>query len=142
MTWLQELHRRLGGQYQQSGEQVGDRRAAMLLKHAGRREAGMAEALGEWLDRTERDNLQSYFQYVIQDNDLSLFDSLQIRTDMSADEVADAMTKVISRMALLYRRLAEMSDFEAAAELFSRLADRSESERDQVAASLQQLKDL
>jgi hypothetical protein len=65
-----------------------------------------------------------------------------LRAETSADDAAESVIKAISNLALLYRRLSEMADFEAAAEIFTRLAENSESERDQITSNLQQIKDM
>jgi hypothetical protein len=142
IDWLEELHQRMAALYLQHGREIADRRAGLLLKETGRRVKALAEALGSWRDEADHNTLEAYFQYVIQDNDLALFDSIDLHAEMSADDVADVVIKSISNLSLLYRRLSEMADFEAGAEIFTRLAERSESERDQITTNLQQIKDM
>jgi hypothetical protein len=71
IDWLQELHQRMAARYRQHGEAAADRRAGLLLKNAGRRVKDMAGALASWREQADPDTLETYFQYVIQDDDLS-----------------------------------------------------------------------
>lgn len=143
LHWLVGRHTHLADIYRTSRARDGQRRAGWLLD----RMWGQQEALGEIIRAFETsapaEVLDTYFQYIPEEDDAAVYlDNLTARQDLT-DQAATELVMTSSRQfEQLYRKLADMADFDTVRETFASMAQKIRRQQEKAAQGLGPFQDV
>lgn len=140
---LKNLHRQLRDLYRRGRERVEGERVKMLFGSAVRHQEEAVEAIDRFEPEVSAQQRYAHFQFTPEEIDEEPFTSAAaVRPEMTVDEAARMIVGHLSKLALIYGRVAEMSTYAEVAEIFRTQEQQIRAMRDRLAQSSQQLKDI
>jgi hypothetical protein len=137
LDWLSRRHARLAERLAACRARDGHRRAAWLLERMARQQETLAEALDRFAAGAAEEIREAYFQFVPEEDEAAAaLETLPLRQDLEDPEAVELFMTQSRRMEALYRRLADLAEFEAVKEAFSDMARQIHGRREKAAESL------
>jgi hypothetical protein len=139
---VRHFHRALSEYFHRLSDQTAIERVKLLLDYLSRHEARLDEALSEYEDAASKRILENWFQYTTEKD---LFEScrhLEVRPDMSIDDVSELALRWDSCLIEFYREMASCSDCEDVGDLFRELLKTAEQDRKRLSRDIDRFMDL
>lgn len=137
LHWLSQQHARRADHlaFCRAGED--HRRAAWLLERMVQQEQALGEALRELGASASEEILDTYFQFVPEEDETATnLDQLPPRHGLTDQEGTAFFMNSSKQLEALYRRLAELSEFEPVREAFADMARQIYRQREKTIESL------
>lgn len=122
---IRGMHRRLRDELERARPGAKDSRTQYVLEALRHDEQAMNLALAQYQPRDDNSPLETWIQYVPDDETVRLLDEARFTADMGPDEVIALKVEIDRSLVDFYRRLAEQSSAPRVAELFDRLAEQT-----------------
>ena len=137
LQWLEAHHAQMAAYYDDCQAAAGNRSAAWLLDRMRRQEEALGDLIKTFRETASAEVLDTYFQYVPEEDDTARYlENLTVRRELTDEEATDLVVTSSEQFEQLYRRLADMSDFDAVREKFADMADKILLERKKTMRSL------
>jgi hypothetical protein len=137
LHWLSQQHARRADHMAFCRAAEDQRHAAWLLERMVQQEQILGEALRKLGANASEEMLDTYFQFVPEEDETALFlDQLPPPHGLSDQEATAFFMNSSKQLEALYRRLAELSEFEPVREGFADMARQIYRKREKTAESL------
>jgi len=125
LSRIRAVHRRLRDDLERARPDAEDERTRFVLESIRRDEQAMNLALGSSQQEQGDLPLQTWIQYVPDEDSQRLLNETNFTEDMGPEEVVARKVEIDESLVSLYRRLAEQSSAPSVREFFERLAERT-----------------
>jgi len=122
------FHRKLAEYYEQLGAVQGKDKVRMLLDYMGRHERRLEEAIANYEEDASRGVLNTWFKYTPEQATYRCFEDIEVKPDMTVEEVIKTALRMDNCLVELYRGMAERSVSEEVRQLFDDLLRLEQSE--------------
>jgi bacterioferritin (cytochrome b1) len=135
LEYAARFHRQLAERYRQLSQTAGQtadrKRLAMLLDYLQRHEKHFESALQRYAHQTRIRIRETWYQYIPESAVLRT-DDIELRDDMSLDEVVEAALALDQRLVSFYRIMATQGGSREVRDIFSGLATQEEEEKAKI----------
>lgn len=122
------FHRDLAERYRRAGEGAGREKLKVLLDFMGRHEQHMAHHLEGYEAEAAGRILGSWFKYSPAAPDLGAIEGVELRPDMTVEEVVAVSLKFDAALVAFYREAASESRSQEVKDFFAKVADMEQRE--------------
>ncbi len=136
-----DFHKTLSVMYRDLTEQTDRERVRLLLDYLQRHEKNFEESLKRYSSQTRQRIRETWFQYIPKENELTTED-IELRPDMSIDDIVRAAMELDRRLAAFYRQMAAHGGSQEVRDIFSGLAQQEERERSKLAQTAYDIQHL
>ncbi len=139
---VRRFHRALSEYFHRLSDQAAIERVKLLLHYLSRHEARLDEALSEYENAASKRILENWFQYTTEKDLFETCQHLEVRPDMSIDDVSELALRWDSCLIDFYREMASCSDCDDVRELFRELLKTAEQDRKRLSRDIERFMDL
>jgi rubrerythrin len=142
LDYVRGFHKRLSDFYHQLSDEVEKPRVKMLLDYMSLHEKHFQEDLAAYEEGAPRKVMDTWFQGTPDRSILELYEDIQIRPDMSLNEVVRLAFEVDDSLIEFFRGMVECTECQEVRELFINLLEAEEQEKHRLTRSVVQLEDM
>ena len=136
------FHRQIGEYYQQLSDQAEKQRIKMLLDYLSRHEEQLADSLADYEQSASTAVMDTWFQSKHKLNFCETLKDVEVKPEMSVDDVIDLGLKLDECLITMYRDLAENAQCEDVRTVFQNLLDMEEEEKRQLVRNSLRVMDI
>lgn len=136
------FHHQVAELYQRLEDRVEKERVQMLLDYLQRHEKHLEQSLADYEDEASKWILDAWFQYTLEEDPSDLLSSVEIREDMSVDDVVRLALRLDDYLIDLYRNMAERADLPEVREVFANLLELEQQDEHQIARNALRLDEM
>ncbi|MGB6045784.1 MAG: hypothetical protein WBF93_21695 [Pirellulales bacterium] len=127
-----EFHHRVARYYLQLEDQVAQQRVKMMLNYLSRHEDRLADALQSYEENASRKILNTWVQFVYDDEILKTLGETPVQSEMSVDDVVDLGLRLDDRLINCFKMMVDAAETDDVREVFQNLVDMEEQEKRQL----------
>ncbi len=135
---VRKAYHHLAEQFEDRSEIEQDERVQALLEHFSRHSENVNHTIDQYEDTAEEGILDTWIKYADDHSAERLARGLELRPDMTIDEIIAEALEFDRTLIISYRAIADSTAAPRVSEAFESLAVMSESEEQQFARSLQE----
>nr|MBS0019122.1 hypothetical protein [Gammaproteobacteria bacterium] len=136
------FHHQVGALYQRLENQAEKERVQMLLDYLGRHERHLEKSLADYEEEASKRIMDTWFQYTLEEDPSDLLSEVQIKGDMSVDDVVRLALRLDDYLIDLYKNMAENTDIPEVKEMFTNLLELEQQEEHQIARNALRLDEM
>ena len=136
------LHQQISQLYSEMGQQQPQEKVKMLLDYLQRHEKHLEDALCQFEKDKSQKVLDSWFQYVPDQDLTEVLASIEIKENMNTDEVISMALKLDDYFIELYENMVESSRSSDAKSVFQNLLDMEKQEKIRTARTALTINDM
>jgi len=136
------LHQQISQLYSEMGQQQPQEKVKMLLDYLQRHEKHLEDALCQFEKDKSQKVLDSWFQYAPDQDLTEVLASIEIKENMSTDEVIGMALKLDDYFIELYENMVESSRSSDAKSVFQNLLDMEKQEKIRTARTALTINDM
>ncbi len=123
-----QFHRKLGELYARSGESADKEKLKILLHYMSRHEQYMEECLSGYAADAQKKVLDAWFKFPPTMPDCDCFECVDLKADLTVDQLIDTAVRVDKCLIRLYQMGAEKASSQEVRDLFTKLLDMEKRE--------------
>lgn len=139
---VKSFHQDVSARCQKVCEGSDDERVRILLNYVSEREQNLARAAGEFTDKTEDLELDTWFQYATDDEALNSLLSNGFKAGMAPQDLANTTMTIADHLLDMYRDMLKAADTDELRRVFQDLIDHEQKDKEILARNLQMFEDL
>lgn len=143
LEWTRELHQKISDTYAETASEIGDERAAMLLKYIAEHEKTLADAIAKFEEHSSATLMDTWFQEHLEKNPfMQNFQAFSNFHPVDTTEIMKITVDAHQALIGMYKEFADLAKTSHLKDLFGNLADMEMGEMMRIVTSGERMSDM